>query len=65
MFIKTAFLLAFVVYGVSGRNVLETVSTFPFPIQFGNEKIVPLIVGGTNAVAGEFRGKVSVNDHRH
>lgn len=39
-------------YGVSGRNVEET---------NGNDDVVPLIVGGDTALAGEFQGKVSVN----
>lgn len=50
--IKRLFLALFVVYGVNGRNVEEN---------NGNDDVVPLIVGGNNAVAGEFLGKVSVN----
>ena len=40
--------LAFFAFGVSGNSILE------------NDEIVPLIVGGTAAAAGEFQGKVSV-----
>ncbi|XP_037041047.1 trypsin-like [Bradysia coprophila] len=42
-------LCAFIAYGVSGNVIIEN-----------DEQIVPLIVGGTPAAAGEFQGKISL-----
>ncbi|KAJ6634729.1 Trypsin-1 [Pseudolycoriella hygida] len=42
----------------SGRNVLGNISTFPTSIN--GDRLTPLIVGGTEAEAGEFRGKISI-----
>lgn len=49
--------IAFFVYGVSGRNVIDHdfLSLEPHNV----DTIAPLIVGGEPAVSGEFRGKVS------
>lgn len=51
------FFLVYVVYGVSGINVIEE-----DPAQFNN---APLIIGGAFAQAGEFRGKVSATNKQH